>query len=98
VTPNGDGRLRVDLSAATNAGTPSNQLTEIRVTAQTNAVVYLDLYSQSVPFSENLPPGTTTKTLYVARQTAGQAASATIVVTDGCGDWPTFVGGGPSAF
>jgi hypothetical protein len=32
------------------------------------------------------------------RLTAGQAATVELVVTDGCGDWLTFVGGGPGAF
>jgi hypothetical protein len=30
--------------------------------------------------------------------TDGQASTVELVVTDGCGDWPTFVGGGPNAF
>jgi hypothetical protein len=30
--------------------------------------------------------------------TNGTAATAELTVTDGCGDWPTFVGGGPGAF
>jgi len=37
-------------------------------------------------------------TLFVNRVIAGQASTATFVVTDGCGDWPTFVVGGPTAF
>ena len=28
----------------------------------------------------------------------GQASTVALVVTDGCGDWPTFFGGGPTAF
>ena len=36
--------------------------------------------------------------LTVRRLTAGLAATVEAVVTDGCGDWPTFVGGGPTAF
>jgi hypothetical protein len=37
-------------------------------------------------------------TFLVGRATAGQAATVSFTVTDGCGDFPTFVGGGPSAF
>jgi hypothetical protein len=35
---------------------------------------------------------------YVVRQTAGQASTVSLTVTGGRGAWPTFVGGGPSAF
>jgi hypothetical protein len=34
----------------------------------------------------------------VRRTTAGQAAQVPFVVVDGCGEWPSFVGGGPNAF
>jgi hypothetical protein len=37
-------------------------------------------------------------TLTLLRTTAGQAATVHFEVTDGCGTWPTFVGGGPDAF
>jgi uncharacterized protein (DUF1501 family) len=37
-------------------------------------------------------------TLMVRRATAGVAANVPLVVTDDCGPWQTFVGGGPSAF
>jgi hypothetical protein len=43
-------------------------------------------------------PASITLTLTLNRATLGQAAMVELVVTDGCGDWPTFVGGGPSAF
>ena len=36
--------------------------------------------------------------LTLQRTTAGQAAIVHFEVTDGCGGWPTFAGGGPSAF
>ena len=32
------------------------------------------------------------------RVTPGVAATVEFVATDGCGAWPTFVGGGPAAF
>jgi hypothetical protein len=34
----------------------------------------------------------------VRRPASGQAATVELTVTDGCGTWPTFVGGGPTAF
>jgi len=45
-----------------------------------------------------LPSQPQTITLTVHRGTPGQAATVELVVTDGCGEWPTFVGGGPNAF
>ncbi|HEY7062881.1 MAG TPA: beta-propeller fold lactonase family protein [Chloroflexota bacterium] len=96
--PNGDGRLRVTLTANTNAGTPTNALASVQVAPGTNAVVYTGLLVQQGPFTLTLPPGTTSTTLYVGRLTPGQASTQSLVVTDGCGAWPTFVGGGPSAF
>jgi hypothetical protein len=35
--------------------------------------------------------------LTVSRVTAGQATTIPLIVVDGCGEWPTFVGGGASA-
>jgi hypothetical protein len=98
VTPSGDGRLHVVVTATTNAGTPTNQLVSIRFDPGTNAAVYAELFAQSVPFTVSYPAGTTQATFAVGRLTAGQASTASLVITDGCGAWPTFVGGGPSAF
>jgi hypothetical protein len=95
--PNGDGRLRVTISAQTNAGTPTNALSQIQVGPSTNALV-MDLDGQTVPSTESLPPGTQQVTLYLERLSAGQATTATVTITDRCGAWPTFVGGGPGAF
>jgi hypothetical protein len=44
-----------------------------------------------------LPAGTQRVTFVVTRTRPG-ALMAPVVVTDGCGAWPTFVGGGPNAF
>lgn len=47
-----------------------------------------------VPLASQPP----TLTLTVHRVTDGQATTVELTVTDGCGDWPTLVGGGPNAF
>jgi hypothetical protein len=96
--PNGDGRLRVTVNANTNAGTPSNQLVSIHFDAGTNTRVYAGTFAQQVAFTLPLPPGTTQTTFYVERLTPGQASTVSLIITDGCGPWPTFVGGGPGAF
>ena len=36
--------------------------------------------------------------LTVHRLNANQAVTVELTVTDNCGDWPTFFGGGPDAF
>jgi hypothetical protein len=45
-----------------------------------------------------LPSRPASVTLTVHKLDPNQATTVELVVTDGCGDWPTFVGGGPSAF
>ena len=50
------------------------------------------------PRSVTLPTQPQRLTFYVRRVSAGQASTVHLVVTDRCGDWPTFVGGGPNAF
>ena len=57
-----------------------------------------DQTGKQPPFAVTLPTGTQTLTLYVGRQTAGQATNLNITAVDGCGEWPTFVGGGAGAF
>jgi hypothetical protein len=96
--PNGDGRLRVTVAATTNVGTPANALVSLHFGASTNARVFADLFAQTVPFTVTLAPGTMQTSFLVGRLTAGEATTVNVVVTDGCGAWPTFVGGGPTAF
>ena len=36
--------------------------------------------------------------LLVHRVTPNQPATVPLVIVDGCGEWPTLVGGGPGAF
>jgi hypothetical protein len=44
------------------------------------------------------PSPVTSTTLIVRRVTAGQATTVPLTIVDGCGEWKTFVGGGPTAF
>jgi hypothetical protein len=90
----GDGRLLVTV-AASGANT---WLTALRFTQTPNALV--DLPGQSGrtgSFTVGLPDGTTSTQFWVRRASAG-AATVRLVVVDRCGEWPTFVGGGPGAF
>ncbi|HZR98409.1 MAG TPA: M12 family metallo-peptidase [Chloroflexota bacterium] len=45
-----------------------------------------------------LPPATTSLTFQVHHLVNGQATTVPLTVVDTCGSWPTFVGGGASAF
>jgi hypothetical protein len=97
--PNGDGRLLVTITANTNGGTPTNQLAQIGFTGGTNARFDMGLELNKLPpLMVTLPAGTQQATFYLERLVAGQASSLTLSVVDGCGSWPTFVGGGPGAF
>jgi autotransporter-associated beta strand protein len=103
---NGDGRLRVTVTA----NGPGNQLQRIDfgVGPNTvgNALVEAPAPAQPVlpppgtapPASITLPPGTTAYVFFVQRATPGAATTLPFTVTDACGSWPTFVGGGPGAF
>ncbi|HEY7059852.1 MAG TPA: hypothetical protein VII06_00125 [Chloroflexota bacterium] len=52
----------------------------------------------AAPTTVSLPAHPASIGLTVHRLTPGQAATVELTVTDGCGAWPTLVGGGPSAF
>ncbi len=105
VTPNGDGRLRVVLTANTNPGAPPNAIQSIQFQALDNATVQVPAQpgvgtavTVTSPTTVTLAPASSPVTLFVSRVTSGQASTVRVVVTDGCGGWPTFFGGGPSAF
>jgi hypothetical protein len=99
-TPDPPLRLQVLITARDAACTPNNQLAQLQFTALTNAGIQLpgELVVHETPFTVSIPPGHAQTSFTVIRLTAGQAATATFTVTDGCGAWPTFVGGGPNAF
>jgi hypothetical protein len=95
--PTGDGRLQATILSRTRPGSPTNGLESIVFGAIRNGTVLLN----GVPISPGTTVplgGVTTITLVVARQTAGQATHVPFTVRDHCGDWPSFVGGGPTAF
>jgi hypothetical protein len=93
-TPIGGGQLQVSVAPSGNArvlalqfGTVTNGL--IDVAGQTNVTGGTTV---------NMPPETLSATFVVRRATAGVATHVSLTVVDGCGAWPTFVGGGPAAF
>jgi hypothetical protein len=94
---NGDGRLRVTLTAQSNQTGSPNLLQAVDLTRLTNAAV--DIGSQvGVTGTHTVSPPAASLTLFVRRAQAGAATTAELTVHDACGQWPTLVGGGPSAF
>jgi hypothetical protein len=96
------GRLQVTIRTRDANCSPNNRLVSLQFTRLTNATVEVPGGSVSpvttVPTTVSLSGGPAQTTLTVVRTTAGQASTAELIVTNGCGTWPTFVGGGPNAF
>jgi hypothetical protein len=98
VTPAGSGLLDVTLTSGAGSlhtiqvGTTDRPIGNATVLAP-GSVAPLANGATITP-----PAGTTTIVLRVRRLAADQAVLVPLVVTDDCGAWPTFVGGGPSAF
>jgi hypothetical protein len=93
-TPGGAGRLQVTV-AASGVG---NTLRALAFGPATNAAVEASGQRGPGGFTATLPANTTTTRFTLSRTIAGQAATVPLTMTDACGDWPTVVGGGPSAF
>jgi hypothetical protein len=90
----GDGRLLVTVTASG----ANNWLTGLRFTRTANAFVDLPGQGgQAGGFNVSLPSDTISTQFWVRRASAG-AATVQVTVVDRCGDWPTFVGGGPGSF
>jgi hypothetical protein len=99
VVPSGAGRLQASISARIPGCAPNPQLQSLRFEAGTNVAVDIDGQVRGVPFTVPLPAGTTQKSFAIIQLTAGQAATVSrLVAVDSCGEWVTFVGGGPQAF
>jgi hypothetical protein len=97
--PDGQGRLRVTVTANNTAGLPPNQIQEIEFRPVRNALIDINGQTgRTGEFTVQLPPNTQTLTFIVARQVQGQATTVHMEVKDQCGEWRTMVGGGPNAF
>jgi hypothetical protein len=96
--------LQTTITARDANCTPNNKLLSLRFRRLTNASVEVPTSPPTTVTTAPpdivvpLPSQPQTITLTVHRGTPGQAATVELVVTDGCGEWPTFVGGGPNAF
>jgi len=92
------GQLHAVIEAQTNAGLTSNSLIRVHIVKITNAVVTVNGTTISEGQTVQLPSGIQQVGGLVTRVTAGQASLVSFEVTDECGVWKSFVGGGPSGF
>jgi hypothetical protein len=90
----GEGRLQVTVSTSGTNVT----LQALRFGAATNATVEAGDQRGPGGSAVTLPVGTRQTTFMVARVASGAGVSVPLTVADSCGDWPTLVGAGPSAF
>ena len=94
---NGDGRLRVTITAVTQPPGAPNRLGELRFEAAPNGNAVIDVAGQvgrSGTFDVPLPDRPESVTFFVRRAGPG-AAQVPLLVVDGCNPpWRTFVGAG----
>jgi hypothetical protein len=93
--------LASTITARTGGCTPDGQLQGLRFTRLTNATVELltvPPQTVSAPGLVPLAARPATIALTVRRVQAGGPSTVELVVLDGCGEWPTFIGGGATAF
>ncbi len=75
-----------------NAQNPGDRFTNAVVSFTDQAVA-----AEILDVTYILTPPVAALTLFVTAVVPGQPTHVPLVVTDDCGDWPTFVGGGPNA-
>jgi uncharacterized repeat protein (TIGR01451 family)/CSLREA domain-containing protein len=99
VQPLGGGRLQATLSVSTDSNVPTNQFHGYASGRVTNTLVDIPGGPTGVTSFGGVPPPGTQQLVFIVRQVdPSQGASVEIAVTDDCGDWPTFIGGGPPVF
>lgn len=94
------GTLNVTVSATRPAAAPNNTVRQIQFGAAPNATVEINGQSRTGGnFTATIPAGTQT-VQFVVRRSPPNAPTTTVpfTVTDDCGAWSSFVGGGPGAF
>jgi hypothetical protein len=96
--------LHTTITARDANCTPNNQLESLRFTKLTNAIV--EVATTPATTVTSVPPGGLSVPLpsrppsvgLTVRRVGAGPTTVELVVTDGCGAWPTFVGGGAGAF
>jgi hypothetical protein len=98
-TATGPGVLQVIVTAGRPGGAPHNALRAIQFGSAANGAIDIPGYGSAASNTNvGVAPGTEQLTFVVRRAANGAAAMVPFVLTDACGSWPTFVGGGPTAF
>ncbi|MGE3268709.1 MAG: choice-of-anchor Q domain-containing protein, partial [Chloroflexota bacterium] len=96
------GQLQITLSAPTLPDGTANGLSSITIGSIENAAVSVNGSSVTAGQSVTLPAGTQQVTVLLDRRAPDQqpdhASNVGFVVVDACGEWKSFVGGGPEAF
>jgi hypothetical protein len=96
----GGGVLQVTIAAVGNIAT-APRLRQLQIGAATNALIDIPLVGLTNITdnrSVSLPVETRNVTLTVRHASPGSSTTVPLTVVDGCGSWPTLVGGGANAF
>jgi hypothetical protein len=91
------GTLRIQIRSTQLNTQEGNALQRLRFGTLANAIVTFNGESIASGQTVTLPPHTQTAEFVMRRAVRGRAATVQVTVVDGCGEWTTFVGGGPSA-
>jgi hypothetical protein len=95
----GSGALQVTVRTTTSSTMPSNAIREVRFRAPSNARIDAGgQVGRTDNFTVALATSTPQFTFTVRRAAPGAATTVPFTVVDACGEWTTFVGGGPHAF
>jgi hypothetical protein len=86
------------VTAGTSAQLPNNLLQSIVFGTATNALIDVPGGPTGATGNFTVSPGTPQFSFVVRRAQEGAGTTVNFVVVDACGNWPTFVGGGPNAF
>ena len=96
-TRTGPGFLSVFVGANDGGSVADNELHSVSFTSISNAFVTMgNEVNRTTPFTVTPAAGTKTATFTVDRNVDGQPMTVRLIITDRCGPWPTFVGGGAS--
>jgi hypothetical protein len=93
------GTLQVTLTAGTSSILTSNALRQVQFGVAANARIDAGgQVGRPGSFTVSLPSSARQFTFTVRRATEGAATTVPLTVVDACGNWSSFVGGGPTAF
>jgi len=99
--PDGAGRLRVTIVARSLSSAPDivpNRLVRVTIGSAVNAVVEAGQPPAPIASALELTARPTSTMLWVRRLGPNAATTVRLLIDDDCGQWPTFVGGGPGSF